>query len=164
MHKAQQGVALIEFALTISVLLTIVFGITEFGRAVFQYDTLAKAARDAARHLSTKAPGDAVSVADATCLAVYGNPTCSGAPLASGLTTAMVSVCDAVSCAATHQAQGSAPVANLVTLMIGCTTGGTDALTNCTNNRTPYTFNSMVPFVVPNIPFGAISVTMRQVL
>lgn len=147
----QRGVALIEFALTLGVLLTMVFGITEFGRAMFEYDTLAKAARDATRYLSTKAPGDAVATADAVCLAVYGNPSCSGSPLAPGLTTAMVSVCDAVSCAPTHQAQGSAPVVNLVTLTIG-------------GANQPYTFDSAVPFVVPDIPFGAISVTMRQVL
>lgn len=146
-----RGAALIEFALTLGVLLTLVFGITEFGRAIYEYDALAKAARDATRYLSTKAPGDAVAVTDATCLAVHGNPTCSGSPLAPGLTTAMVSVCDAVSCAPTHQAQGSAPVVNLVTLTIG-------------GPNQPYTFSSAVPFVVPNIPFGAISVTMRQVL
>ncbi len=151
MDKTQRGVALIEFALTLGVLLTIVFGITEFGRAIFEYDTLAKAARDAARHLSTKAPGDTVAIDDAVCLAVYGNPSCSGSPLVSGLATTMVSVCDAVSCPATHQAQGSAPVVNLVTLTVGGA------------NQT-YTFRSLVPFVVPDIPFGAISVTMRQVL
>jgi len=150
-RNRQHGAALIEFALTLGVLLTMVFGVTEFGRAIYQYDTLAKAARDATRYLSTKAPGDATAIADATCLAVYGNPSCSGSPLAPALTTAMVSVCDATSCLATHQAQGSAPVVNLVTLTIG-------------GPNQPYTFASAVPFVVPNIPFGAISVTMRQVL
>lgn len=149
--KQQHGVALIEFGLTIGILTVIVFGITEFGRAIYQYNTLAKAARDATRYLSTKAPGDAVALAEAQCLAVYGKPACSGTPLLPNLATSMVSVCDASSCAATHQAQGSAPVVNLVTLTIG-------------GANTPYTFNSMVPFVVPDIPFGAISVTMRQVL
>lgn len=152
--RKQQGAALIEFGITLTVLVAIVLGITEFGRAVYQYDTLAKAARDAARYLSMKAPGDAAAIDQAICLTVYGKPTCSSNPddaLASGLTPAMVSVCDATSCAATHQAQGSAPVINLVTLTIG----GAD---------TPYTFNSLVPFVVPDIPFGPIRVTMRQVL
>lgn len=147
----QQGSALIEFGLTIGILVAIVFGITEFGRAIYQYDTLAKAARDAARYLSTKAPGDATAIAAAQCLAVYGQPTCTGTPLADGLTTAMVSICDATSCPATNQAQGSNPVVNLVTVTIG-------------GANNPYTFQSVVPFVVPNIPFGAISVTMRQVL
>jgi Flp pilus assembly protein TadG len=149
--QKQRGVALVELALTIGILLTIVFGITEFGRAIYQYDTLAKAARDAARYLSTKAPGDTTAISDAQCYAVYGNPSCTGNPLAPGLSTAMISVCDAVSCPATHQAQGSAPVINLVSLTIG-------------GANNPYLFNSVVQFVVPNFNFGAISVTMRQVL
>ena len=36
----QRGVALLEFALSLSLLIAIVFGITEFGRAIFQYNTL----------------------------------------------------------------------------------------------------------------------------
>lgn len=147
--RKQQGVALIEFGIAISVLLTIVFGVTEFGRAIYQYDTLAKSARDAVRHLSTQAAGDTVALGEAICLTVHGQPTCTGDPLAPGLTTAMVGICDAVSCPTTHLAQGSAPVVNLVTLTIG-------------GANNPYTFNSVVPFVVPNIPFGPISVTMRQ--
>ncbi|MET1085142.1 MAG: TadE family protein [Burkholderiales bacterium] len=149
--KCQRGVALVELALTIGILITIVFGITEFGRAIYQYDTLAKAARDAARYLSTKAPGDATAIGDAQCYAVHGNPSCTGSVLAPGLTTAMVSVCDAVSCPATHQAQGAAPVVNLVSVTIG-------------GANNPYPFNSLVEFVVPSFNFGAISVTMRQVL
>lgn len=149
--RKQKGVALIEFGITASVLITIVFGITEFGRAIYQYDTLAKTARDATRYLSTKAPGDALAIDEAVCLAVHGKPTCTGSPLAPGLTPAMINVCDASNCAATHRSQGAAPVMNLVTVTIG----GAD---------NPYTFNSVVPFVVPNIPFSPISVTMRQVL
>jgi hypothetical protein len=63
----------------------------------------------------------------------------------------MVSVCDAVSCPASHQAQGAAPVVNLVSVTIG-------------GANTPYAFISAVQFVVPNFNFGPISVTMRQVL
>jgi Flp pilus assembly protein TadG len=156
--KHQRGVAIVELAIALFGLVTITFGITEFGRAIYQYNTLAKAARDAARYLSTKAPTDADAKAAAKCLAVfgkpfYGDPTCGGSatPLAPGLTPAMVSICDAVACPTTHSAQGTGPVMNLVTLTIG----GANA---------PYTFNSVVSFVVPDIPFGAISVTMRQVL
>jgi Flp pilus assembly protein TadG len=150
-RRKQSGVALIELGITIGLLVTIVFGITEFGRAIYQYNTLAKAARDAVRYLSTKAPGDATAIAEARCFAVFGNPTCAGSPLAPGLTTAMVGVCDASSCAATHQAQGAAPVINLVTVTIG-------------GPNNPYTFNSIVQFVVPSFAFGPISASMRQVL
>ncbi len=148
--RKQRGSALAELALSMGLLVALVFGITEFGRAIYQYDTIAKAARDAARYLSTQSPGNATAIGDATCLAVYGNPSCTGNPLVPGLATGMVGICDASNCPA-NQAQGSAPVMNLVTLTIG---GGND----------PFVFTSVVPFVVPNIPFGAISVTMRQVL
>jgi Flp pilus assembly protein TadG len=149
----QRGVALLELALSLSLLITIVFGITEFGRAIFQYNTLAKAARDAARYLVVRDPSAAGVVADAKCMAVYGNPTCTGNALVSGLTTAMVTVCYAAdpACAATHQSQGASPVINLVTVTIG-------------GANNPYTFTSALSFIVPNFDFGAISVTMRQVL
>lgn len=152
-QRAQHGLALVEFALTVTMLLTIVFGITEFGRAIYQYDTLAKSARDAVRLLTTRAPGDAAAIAAAACVAVYGKPTCTDGslPLAPGLTTAMVSVCDAVSCPDTHQAVGAAPVMNLVTVTIG-------------GANNPYHFSSLVEFVVPGFDFGPISVTMRQAL
>jgi hypothetical protein len=63
-----------------------------------------------------------------------------------------VSVCHAMDpvCAPTHQSQGASPVINLVTVTIG----GANA---------PFTFQSLFSFVVPDIPFGAISATMRQV-
>lgn len=148
----QRGLALVELAISLFLLLAIAFGITEFGRAVYEYDTLAKATRDATRYLSTQAPGDANAIGIATCLAVYGHPICTGSALAPGLTTAMVSVCDAVSCPADHAAQGAAPVVNLVTVSIGGP------------NAAPFTFTSLVSFIVPDIAFGPISVTMRQVL
>jgi Flp pilus assembly protein TadG len=149
--RAQHGIALVEFAITASLLLLITFGITEFGRAIYQYNTLAKAVRDATRYLSTKAPGDADAIDQATCMAVHGNPTCTGGPLAPGLTAEMVVVCDSLSCPATHQAQGAAPVMNLVTVTIG-------------SADTPYPFRSAIQFVVPDFDFAPISVTMKQVL
>jgi Flp pilus assembly protein TadG len=153
LRSRQRGVALIELAISIGVLIMIAFGITEFGRAIYQYNTLAKAVRDAARFLAVRDPSSPAAIDDARCMAVHGNPSCSGPPLAPGLALGMVSVCHAMdpACAATHQAQGASPVINLVTVTIG----GPNA---------PYTFQSLVSFVVPDIPFGAISVTMRQVL
>lgn len=152
----QQGVAAIEFAILLIPMVIMAFGVTELGRALYQYNTLAKAARDAARYLSTQAPSPAndPTKTKAACLAVYGTSDCSGTPLAPGLTTNMVSFCDAVTCPATHQSQqtGSGTI-DLVTVTIG----GTGA------NLTPYPFISLVPFVVPNINFGAISATMRQI-
>ena len=148
----QRGVALVEFAISAFVLMTIAFGITEFGRAMYQYNTLAKAARDAARFLSTRDPTDTAAKDQARCLVVYGHPACTGTPLVPGLTLTMVNICDALACPADHAAQGSAPVVSLVTVSIG---GG---------NATPYLFDSLVSFIGPDFSFSRISVTMRQVL
>jgi Flp pilus assembly protein TadG len=48
-RKRQESQALIEFALVSPVLLLLVFGIIDIGRAVFYYDTLNHAAREGAR-------------------------------------------------------------------------------------------------------------------
>jgi Flp pilus assembly protein TadG len=145
------GVAMVELAISLLVLISIAFGMTELGRAIYQYNTLTKSARDAVRLLSMRDPSDDAAKNQAKCLAVYGNPGCTGAPLAPGLSVAMVSICDALACPADHAAQGSAPVINLVTVTIG----GPNA---------PYVFASLISFVVPDIAFGPISATMKQVL
>jgi hypothetical protein len=150
--KRQRGVALVELGISIFVLITITFGITEFGRAIYQYNTLAKAARDAARFLSTRDPTDTAAKDQAKCLVVYGHPACTGTPLVPGLTLAHVSICDPLACPADHAAQGSAPVLSLVTVSIGGP------------NATPFTFDSVASFIVPDFSFSPIAVTMRQVL
>lgn len=154
-NRKQNGVVVVEFALLIIPMILMVFGITEFGRAMYQYNTLVKSTRDVTRYLSTQAAGTGVSTAQ--CLAVYGSKTCGvlGTELVPGLTTAMVTVCDASSCPASHSsvATGSG-VVNLVTVTIQ-----------------GYQFQSVVSFTaaglvvgLPNITFGDISATMRQVL
>jgi TadE-like protein len=48
-HPRQRSQALIEFALISPVLLLLLFGIVDIGRAVFYYDTISHAAREGAR-------------------------------------------------------------------------------------------------------------------
>ena len=48
-RKSQQSQALIEFALISPVLLLLLFGIVDIGRAIFYYDTINHAAREGAR-------------------------------------------------------------------------------------------------------------------
>jgi hypothetical protein len=54
-HRGQASQALIEFALVSPVLLLLLFGIIDIGRAVFYYDTVNHAAREGAR-VAVKAP------------------------------------------------------------------------------------------------------------
>ncbi len=51
----QQGAAIVEFALVLTLLITLMAGIFEIGRAFWYYDALTKATRDGARLMSMAA-------------------------------------------------------------------------------------------------------------
>lgn len=144
----QRGVATVELALLLTPLLLMIFGTTELGRAIYSYNTLDKTVRDAGRHLSQHGPGDTTIAAEARCLAVTGTTDCSLPPVAPGLTTSMVSICDASLCAGTH--------ANLSTGL-----GSVNMVTVSIQN---YPYNSLVDFVIPDMTFNNISFTMRAQL
>lgn len=142
MNKPQKGVALVEFALILPLLLVLTLVTVELGRAIWHYNTLTKSVRDTVRYLSLQTPG--TKIPEARNLLVYGNTAGTGTPLVIGLNTSQVP--DPV-----WQTAGSNPVINTVTVQIQ-----------------GYTFNSMFPSVF-GIPFGAIpfsnvTATMRSYL
>ncbi|WP_322025102.1 TadE/TadG family type IV pilus assembly protein [Burkholderia sp. BCC1977] len=97
-RSRMRGVAAVEFALVLMPMIVLATGVAEFGRAIYQYETLTKATRNAARYLSVFLPTDSsYPLAEAQCLVVYGSTTCgsAGTELVPGLTTSMVIVCDA---------------------------------------------------------------------
>ena len=141
-----------EFAILAPLLVLLAFGISEAGRALYQYNTLAKATRDAARYLTSLPPGS--GHAAAKCLAVYGNRTCSGDVLAPRLTIGMVSVCDGSNCAGSH--------ANIPSTGNGGASTG--AINLVTVTITGFPFRTLVPYAFPDVTFGPIATTMRQVL
>jgi len=147
-RSCARGVAAVELALLLTPMVLMIFGTTELGRAIYSYNTLDKTVRDAARHLSQHGPGDVTIADEARCLAVYGTTDCSGTPVAPGLTTAMVSICDATLCPGSHanQLTGLGSV-NLVTASIQS-----------------YPYTSVVTFVVPSMNFNNIAVTLRAQL
>lgn len=144
MKNKQSGVAIVEFALVLPLLLILTFITTEYGRALYQYNTLAKSVRDAARYLSTQNPGDATKYSIAKNLVVYGNPAGSGTPLTIGLTTALVPD-------PAWQLAGATPVINTVTVKV-----------------TGYTFKPLIAsafgLTFGNITYADISATMRGAL
>jgi hypothetical protein len=109
MNHRQTGVALVEFALVLPLLLVLSLVTAELGRGVYRYNCAAKAVRDAARYLSVQAPNS--HVAEARNLIVYGNVDGSGPPLDSALTAANVP-------APVWQTAGSDPVINTVTIRV----------------------------------------------
>jgi hypothetical protein len=146
----QSGAIVVELALFLIPLLLLAFGITEFGRAVYQYNTIAKAVRNSARHLSQYAPGDGYRITEAKNLIVCGKLTsCSAeAPLVPGMSVSLVKVLDRASDPALFNLQATGRgTLNLV----GVEVDG-------------FQFQSAMPFFVPNITFHPIRATMVQVL
>jgi Flp pilus assembly protein TadG len=142
MNKHEKGVALVEFAFVLPLLLLLTLLATELGRAVYRYNTTAKAVRDAVRYLSVQTPG--THAAQASNLIVYGNVAGTGPVLDTALTAANVA-------APTWQAAGSDPVINTVTVRV-----------------TGYQFRPLIPVMFgarfATITFNDISATMRSPL
>ena len=142
MKNKQRGVALVEFALVSPLLLIMTFIVTEYSRALYQYNTLTKSVRDAARYLSIQSPGSGIT--QSKNLIVYGNPAGTGSPLAIGLSISKVA--DPI-----WAVSGTSPVINTVTVRI---TGYT---------FTPL-FGSAFGLNFGNITYADISATMRAPL
>jgi hypothetical protein len=152
MKKKQNGVALVEFALILPLLLILTFITTEFGRALYQYNTIAKSLRDAARYLSIQDPSiattDPAKITTAKNLVVFGIPVIPAdgvPPLVLGLEISHVPD-------PTWQFKGSGPAINTVTIKV-----------------TGYKFRPLITGAFGltfgdangDIPFGDISATMR---
>ena len=61
MKTKQIGAAIVEFALTLPLLLLLTMITTEFGRAIYQYNTIVKSVRGAARYLALQTPSTATT-------------------------------------------------------------------------------------------------------
>lgn len=140
-HPPQRGAALVELALVIPFLLVMAMLVAEFGRAIYQYNTLTKSVRDAARYLTMQTPG--THVTEAQNLVVYGTTGSGTAALAPGLTTTMVSATWP-----TTQLGLNPPISTVRVTITG------------------YSFQSMWPsvFGLPfgTVPYSDISATMRS--
>jgi Flp pilus assembly protein TadG len=148
--KNQSGVAAVEMALLLGPLLLLAFGVTELGRAVYQYNTLAKAVRDGARYLSQYEPGNAERAAQARSLVVCGAIVCSAdrKPLVSGMTSSYVQVHDRISDPGLYNLQST----------------GRGALNLVRVEVRGFTFRSLIPSFIPDVQFSPIHTTMVQVL
>jgi Flp pilus assembly protein TadG len=138
--RRQQGSALVEFALVLPLLLILSIVITEMGRAYYQYNTLAKSVREAARFLSVRSPG--VDIALAKNIIVYGNPAGGSNVQLAGLSTA--NIADPI-----WKAVGTYPAINTVTITVS-----------------NFSFTPIVSSVfgidLPSVVFSPIKATMRS--
>lgn len=144
-RAAQRGVAAIEFALLATLLLTLMLGAAEFGRALYQYNTVVKNTRSAVRYLSAHAPGNSAAGTAAANLAVYGTTTAGNTPLVPGLSTSLVSVKDATNHSQNALVETGRGVIDLVTVTVS-----------------GLTFVPLASWVLPTFTYAPISATMRQ--
>lgn len=101
--QKQRGVAMVEMVVVTPLLLLLVLGIAEFGKAFMEYNTLNKNVRDAARYVAGYAllgtTGTVLITDDlktaASNLAVYGNVGGTGSPKLPNLSPDQISVVDA---------------------------------------------------------------------
>lgn len=98
-----RGIASVEFAITLPVLLLILMMIVEVGRLLAQYDTLTKSVRNGARYLAANSLLGTTGVVSITAaaqaatanLVVTGNVNGTGAKLLPGLAVANIAVANA---------------------------------------------------------------------
>lgn len=80
--RGQRGVAMVEFTIALPLLLLLLLGVAEFGRMLFQYNSLLQASRDAGRYAASNAWNATLGEVDLTTalkgeienVAVYGVP------------------------------------------------------------------------------------------
>ncbi len=97
--KNQRGLAVIEFALVLPILMVLMLATAEFGRAFYQYNTLTKSIRDGARYLSDNSLNGAgvIELGGSTStavknLVVFGNSAGSGDALLDGLSASDITI------------------------------------------------------------------------
>ena len=139
--KSQRGIAVIEFALILPVLMVLLLATAEFGRAFYQYNTLTKAIRDGARYLSDNSLNGAGVIelggtASTTTknLIVFGNSAGNGDALLEGFSTSDITITTIDS----KHLKVSASFSYIPIIAAGIPSFGTDSSTWDTN----YTFQS----------------------
>lgn len=98
--RSQCGVAMVEFAVALPLLLLLLLAVAEFGRMLYHYNSLMQASRDASRYVAGQAWNSTlgeIELTDALItktrnIAVYGLPVVTAMPAVPDLTTDQVSV------------------------------------------------------------------------
>jgi hypothetical protein len=90
-HKGQ---SLVEMAMVSMIFFFLLFGILEFARALYYYNTIVQNTRAAARWavVNVLDNSDAADITTTQNIVLYGGPISSGTPVLPGLTAAMVNV------------------------------------------------------------------------
>lgn len=88
-ESGERGAALVEYAIALTVFLTAMFAVIEFGRALWVHNALSDAARRGARYAVLHPASDMDAVKN---VVVYGDPAGGSQPVVPNLTTANVTI------------------------------------------------------------------------
>lgn len=130
-RRDERGSTLVEFSIGVTVFLMAMFGVVEFGRALWAHNALTDAARRGARYAALHSVSSDDSIKN---VVVYGDPAGGTQPLMSDLSTSNVQV--------THSSDFSVN-AGTVTVSI-----------------TDYQFKFVLPFLPKTITMPAYSTTL----
>ncbi len=108
-RQRQRGVAAVELALVLPLLLVLAMATVDIGRAIYHHSLLTQSVREAVRYLAMQAPGE--GAATARNLVIYGNPQGTGSPVVPGLQAVQVP-------APVWQTVGAAPPITVVTVRV----------------------------------------------
>ena len=85
----ERGSTLVEFSIAVTIFITAMFAVMEFGRALWVHNALTDAARRGARYASMHTQASSAQVKN---VVVYGNPEGSGQAMLNNLSTGIVNV------------------------------------------------------------------------
>jgi Flp pilus assembly protein TadG len=88
-RENERGSTLVEFSIGVTVFLTAMFGVLEFGRALWVHNALTDAARRGARYATMHS---ATNIDQVKNVVVYGDPAGGGQPMVTNLSTTNVNV------------------------------------------------------------------------
>jgi Flp pilus assembly protein TadG len=122
--QCSSGAAIVEATLVMPILISLMAGGLEFGRAYWASSTADKSMRDAARYLARVPQADVCTwgLTKATNLAVYGNLGGTGNPLISGWSTTNVTLQQPSDCGTSFtviQLQATVPFTALTWSVVG---------------------------------------------
>lgn len=167
--KTMAGVALLELALVASLLLLLLFGIVEFGRALTTFRMVVAQTEAAARLLATRPAGSGRQ--EALCLVRSGVASnaadCGGAALLTGMERATVEVSDALGRPAMQRVRTSPDSSDAVGVRVNLVQVSVSGVSH--RFISPLAFaNALFGLPVDNTTGGitlpTISSTLRQVL
>jgi hypothetical protein len=138
-HKGQ---SLVEMALVCMMFFFLLFGILEFGRALYYYNTIVQNTRAAARWavVNVLDNSDAADITTTRNIVLYGGPIASGTPVLPGLTAGMVNV-------------------SVVNLEVDTSTPPKPISQKLSVSVSGYTFRFLIP-LVPNITIPAFETSL----